>query len=106
MLESTTALLATAITNPWMQSKSMRGCDLDPGTGQCFLTQSAAAAPSHILPPRAPPSLDSRCSAVGPEPEAPDNGQAIDAGQAAVRIHHTHHSNERPVGGAKTGWAC
>jgi hypothetical protein len=24
MLESTTTLLATAITNPWMQSKSMR----------------------------------------------------------------------------------
>jgi hypothetical protein len=27
-----------------------------------------------------PTSLDSRCSAIGPEPEAPDNGQAIDAG--------------------------
>ena len=46
-----------------------------------------------------PPSLDSRCSAIGPEPEAPDNGQAIDAG------HRMHHSNERPVGGAKIGHA-
>jgi hypothetical protein len=34
-------------------------------------------------------------------PEAPDNGQAIDAGQAAASIHRMHHSNERPVGGAK-----
>jgi hypothetical protein len=49
--------------------------------------------------------LDSRCSAIGPEPEAPDNGQAIDAGQAAASIHRMHHSNERPVGVAKTGHA-
>jgi hypothetical protein len=50
--------------------------------------------------------LDSRCSAIGPaEPEAPDNGQAIDAGQAAASIHRMHHSNERPVGGAKIGHA-
>jgi hypothetical protein len=52
-----------------------------------------------------PPSLDSRCSATGPEPEAPDNGQAIDAGQAAASIHRMHHSNERPVGCAKIGHA-
>jgi hypothetical protein len=49
--------------------------------------------------------LDSRCSAIGPEPEAPDNGQAIDAGQAAALIHRMHHSNERPVSGAKIGHA-
>jgi hypothetical protein len=42
---------------------------------------------------------------IGPEPEAPDNGQAIDAGQAAASIHRMHHSNERPVGGAKIGHA-
>jgi hypothetical protein len=55
-----------------------------------------------------PTSLDSRCSAIiaiGPGSEAPDNGQAIDAGQAAAPIHRIHHPNERPVGGAKTGHA-
>jgi hypothetical protein len=52
-----------------------------------------------------PSSLDSRCSAIGPEPEAPDNGQAIDAGQAAASIHRMRHSNERPVGVAKIGHA-
>jgi hypothetical protein len=42
--------------------------------------------------------LDSRCASAtaGPEPEAPDNGQAIDAGQAAASIHRMHHSNGRP----------
>jgi hypothetical protein len=50
-----------------------------------------------------PPSLDSRCSAIGPESEAPDNGQAIDAGQAAASIHRMHHSNGRPVGVAEIG---
>jgi len=55
--------------------------------------------------PTSPTSLDSRCSAIGPESEAPDNGQAIDAGQAAAPIHRMHHSNERPVGGAKIGHA-
>jgi hypothetical protein len=55
--------------------------------------------------PTSPTSLDSRCSAIGPEPESPDNGQAIDAGQAAASIHRMHHSNERPVGGAKIGHA-
>jgi hypothetical protein len=57
--------------------------------------------------PTSPTSFDSRCSATGPEPEAPDNGQAIDAGQAAAPIHRIHHSNERPVGSgsAKIGHA-
>jgi hypothetical protein len=55
--------------------------------------------------PTSPTSLDSRCSAIGSEPEAPDNGQAIDAGQAAAPIRRMHHSNERPVGGAKIGHA-
>jgi hypothetical protein len=37
---------------------------------------------------------------------APFNGQVIDAGQAdAAPIHRTHHSNERPVGGATSGHA-
>jgi hypothetical protein len=47
--------------------------------------------------PTSPTSLDSRCSAFGPEPEAPHNGQAIGSGQASEE----QHSNERPVGGAK-----
>jgi hypothetical protein len=38
MLESTITLLATAIANPWMQSKIMRETALDPGIGQCLLT--------------------------------------------------------------------
>jgi hypothetical protein len=73
------------------------------GTMQCLLTQSVRCCNAFAHAPTSPPSLDSRCSAIGPEPEAPDNGQAIDAGQAAASIHRMHHPNERPVGVAKTG---
>jgi hypothetical protein len=38
MLESTITLLATAITNPWMQSKKKYARDLDQGIGQRLLT--------------------------------------------------------------------
>jgi hypothetical protein len=38
----------------------------------------------------APKTLDPRCSALGPEPEAPHNGQAIGSGQAAAPIHRHH----------------
>ena len=57
--------------------------------------------------PISPSSLDSRCSAFGCALGAPFNGQSIDTGQAAASIHrmHMHHSNERPVGVAKTGHA-
>ena len=48
--------------------------------------------------PTSPTSLDSRCSALGCEPEASHNGQAIGAGQAAAPIHRIHHSNEHSVG--------
>jgi hypothetical protein len=50
-----------------------------------------------------PTSLDSRCSALGCEPEASHNGQAIGAGQAAAPIHRIHHSNEHSVGCANIG---
>jgi hypothetical protein len=40
-----------------------------------------------------------------PEPEASNDGQALGSGQAAASIHRIHHSNERPVGGAKAGHA-
>jgi hypothetical protein len=81
--------------------------DLDPGIGQFLLTQSAACCSAFAHTFTSPTSLDSRCSATGPEQGAPDNGQAVDAGQAAARIHRMHHSNEneRPVGGAKIGHA-
>jgi hypothetical protein len=53
----------------------------------------------------APTILDPRCSALGPEPEAPHNDQAIGSGQAAAPIHRIHHSNAHPVacGGPCTG---
>jgi hypothetical protein len=53
--------------------------------------------------PTSSTSLDPRCSALGCEPEASHNGQAIDAGQAAAPIHRIHHSNEHPVGCANIG---
>jgi hypothetical protein len=83
-----------------------------PGSGhRAVLTNPVRCCSAFAHTSTSPTSLDSRCSAaVGPEPEAPDNGQAIettdaDAGQAAAPIHRTHHSNERPVGGAKIGHA-
>ena len=80
--------------------------DLDPGIGhRAVLTNSVRCCNAFAHTSTSPTSLDSRCSAIGPEPEAPDNGQAIDAGQAAASIHRMHHSNERPVGGANTGHA-
>ena len=103
MLESTTTLPAAAISSPWIQSK------------RTHETRNVASGSAYTNPIRccnafahtstSPSSLDSRCSAIGPEPEAPDNGQAIDAGQAAASIHRMHHSNERPVGVAKIGHA-
>ena len=69
------------------------------------LTNPVRCCSAFAHTPTSPTSLVSRCSAIGPEPEAPDNGQAIDAGQAAASIHRMHHSNERPVGVAKTGHA-
>jgi hypothetical protein len=75
--------------------------DLDPGIRQCLLSPllQRLRPYSHLTHT----SLDSRRSAIGPEPEAPDNGQAIDAGQAAASIYRMHHANERPVGGTKIG---
>ena len=49
----------------------------------------------------APTTLDPRCSALGCEPEASHNGQAIDAGRHAAVFHRSHHSNGHPVGGTK-----
>jgi hypothetical protein len=49
----------------------------------------------------APTTLDPRCSALGCEPGASYNGQAIGSGQAAAPIHRIHGSNEHPVGGTK-----
>ena len=77
-----------------------------PGSGhQAVLTNLVRCCNAFAHTSTSPSSLDSRCSAIGPEPEAPDNGQAIDAGQAAASIHRMHHSNERPVGVAKIGHA-
>jgi hypothetical protein len=55
--------------------------------------------------PTLPTSLESRSSALRPEPEASNDGQAIGSGQAAAPIHRIHHPNARPVGGAKIGHA-
>jgi hypothetical protein len=73
-----------------------------PGSGhRAVLPNLVRCCSAFAHTPTSPTSLDSRCSAIGPEPEAPDNGQAIDAGQAAAPIHRMHHSNEHPIGGAK-----
>jgi hypothetical protein len=71
------------------------------GPKTCLLTQFAAAAPSHILPTHPKLWIHPRCSALGCEPEAPHNGQAIGSGQAAAPIHRIHHLNGHPVGGTK-----
>jgi hypothetical protein len=78
MLESTITLLATAaITNPWMQSKSMR--ETWAGHRAVFTNPVRCCSAFVHTFSTSPTSLDSRCSALGPEPGAPDNGQAIDA---------------------------
>jgi hypothetical protein len=90
----------SAITNPWSNPKACAR----PGSGhQAVLTNPVRCCNAFAHTPTSPTSLDSRCSAIGPESEAPDNGQATDAGQAAASIHRMHHENERPVGGAKIG---
>jgi hypothetical protein len=80
-----------------------------PGPGhRAVLTNPVRCCSAFANNSTSPTSLDSRCSATSAQPlglrqpEAPDNGQAIDAGQAAASIHRMHHSNERPVGVAKT----
>jgi hypothetical protein len=104
MLESPITLPVTPISNPWMQSKSMRKTR-NVALSSAYFTNLFRCCSAFAHTPTSPTSLDSRCSAIGPEPEAPDNGQVIDAGQAAASIHRMHHSNERPVGGAKIGHA-
>jgi hypothetical protein len=100
MLESTITLIATAITNPWSNPKACAR----PGSGhQAVLTNPVRCCNAFAHTSTSPTSLDSRCSSIGPEPEAPDNGQAIDAGQAAASIHRMHHANEHHVGSAKIG---
>jgi hypothetical protein len=59
--------------------------DLDPGIGQCLLTQSASASPSRIL--QSHPQVwihAAQPSGVRWTLGAPFNGQSIDAGQAAA----------------------
>jgi hypothetical protein len=75
------------------------------GIIQCLLTQSAAATPSCILPPR--PQVWIRAaqpSGVRWERHSTAS-QSIDTGQAAASIHRMHHPNERRVGGSKIGHA-
>jgi hypothetical protein len=69
--------------------------DLDRGIWQCLLTQSAATAPSFAHTPTSPTSLDSRCSALGPETEAPHNGQAIGSGGPSCCSDPPHTSFKR-----------
>ena len=89
---------------------AIHGCNpkvcAGPGSGhRAVLTNPVRCCNAFAHTSTSPTSLDPRCSAIGPEPEAPDNSQAIDAGQVAASIHRMHHSNERPVGGAKSGHA-
>jgi hypothetical protein len=75
-----------------------------PGSGhRAVLNNPVRCCSAFAHTPTSPTSLDPRCSALGPEPEAPHNGQAIGSGQVAAQIHRIHHSNEHPVGGANIG---
>ena len=77
-----------------------------PGSGhRAVLTNPVRCCSAFVHTSTSPSSLDSRCSAFGCALGAPFNGQSIDTGQAAASIHRMHHSNERPVGVAKTGHA-
>jgi hypothetical protein len=75
-----------------------------PGSGhQAVLTNPVRCCNAFAHTSTSPTSLDSRCSALGCEPEAPHNGQVIGAGQAAAPIHRIHHSNGHSVGCANIG---
>jgi hypothetical protein len=74
-----------------------------PGTWhRIVLTNPVRCCSAFVHTPNAPTTLDPRCSALGCEPGASYNGQAIGSGQAAAPIHRIHDSNEHPVGGTKT----
>jgi hypothetical protein len=107
MPESTTTPPDTHISNPWTQSKRTRETRYVASRAwhRMVSTNPAHCCSAFAHTPTPPTSLDSRCSAPGPEPEAPHNGQAIGSGQAAAPIHRIPHPNERPVGGAKIGHA-
>jgi hypothetical protein len=73
-----------------------------PGSGhQAVLSNLVRCCSAFAHTSTAPSSLDSRCSALGPEPKASHNGQVIGSGQAAAPIHRMHHSNKHPVGSTK-----
>jgi hypothetical protein len=82
MLKITTTLPATAISNRWMQSKIMRETWIGASGSTCYNPVRCYSAFAHT--PTSPTSLNSRCSALGPETEAPHNGQA------AAPIHRAH----------------
>jgi hypothetical protein len=90
------------------RTSAIHGCNTKerarPGSGhRIVLTNPVRCCSAFAHTPISPTSLDSRCSALGPESEAPHNGQAIGSGQAAASIHRIHHSNEHPIGGANIG---
>jgi hypothetical protein len=92
------------------RTSAIHGCNpklcARPGSWhRIVLTNPVRCCSAFAHTPALPTSLDSRCSALRPEPEASNDGQAIGSGQAAASIHRIHHSNERPVGGAKIGHA-
>jgi hypothetical protein len=93
MLESSITLVASASSDPWMQSKIM------PETWIRLCPVRCCLAIAHT--PISPPSLNSRCSAFGCALGAPFNGQAIDAGRHAAVFYRNRHLNEHPLGGTK-----
>jgi hypothetical protein len=91
MLESTSTPPATAITNPWMQSKNMR---------DTYLDQGIAYQPSPLLrafahAPATPASLDPCCSAASREPERSTVKQQgyclLFMARRAAALHRSHH---------------
>ena len=80
--------------------------NLDPGIRQCLLTQSAAATPSPILPPH-PQVWIHAAQPLGLGLKRQTTARPLMRANLLLRapIHRMHHSNERPVGGAKIGHA-
>ena len=78
-----------------------------PGKGHRVVPSSPSRCCSAFVhTPTSAISLDSRCSALGPEPVALHNGQAIDSGRHAAAFHRSHHYSLSVVGGSLQGGAC